>query len=152
MTTMKLFVLTYRHRHDDDVFAHTTEGGAIKHAADLCLEHLSEVHPKFADAIGLAHARKDYRTVIELFETNSADTNHPERMDIDAVDVIDEPRLADTLTDEQIRSFRDTCRTFISESRLALGEVTSSPRADEAKERELLARTVCEAIIAKWTP
>jgi hypothetical protein len=93
---VKVTVLTYRHRHGADVFAHETEGGALKHAADLCLEFVGEVHPKYRDAIGLAHARKEWRTVVDLFETNTADTNHPEGFDFDTVEVLPGgPELAD---------------------------------------------------------
>jgi hypothetical protein len=51
------------------------------------------------------------------------------------------------VTDAEIRAYRDVCREFISESRLALGEVTSSPDAVRAAERAAKARARCTEIL-----
>lgn len=50
------------------------------------------------------------------------------------------------LSDDAIRAFRKTCHAFISESRLALGEVTSSHDAARAAERAEEARARCAEI------
>jgi len=54
------------------------------------------------------------------------------------------------ISDDEIRMHRDLCREFISESRLALEEVTSSPVSGDAAERRTMARHRC-AVLAHPT-
>jgi len=60
-----------------------------------------------------------------------------------------EPTPAEALSDDAIRAHRELCREFLSESRLALEEATSSHRREEARDRQLQARSRCAEIIAR---